>query len=579
MDSNVHNNWGRNLQATAKCDWCSKKNTVLLRCNSCYLNACRNCVADGHLEDDKHQLERASVNNFDWEKPRKGKGKDTTTHQSSNEPGSGAINNTIPHEQSIMSPVASQSPHHTPAGQPDQTLPVVQSGFPDYFRRPAPVQPYFGQGHYPTPMASFGPGTYPGQMGGMPFGGFRMYPYFGPRPVTNMMGGYQNWAGSPQGPYVFTRPEAPFTGFYNQVLGYPGYQQQVNDSRLDARSPSFVPEQPLQEARSPSVALDQHPIENQVAGQKRARPENAGEDPLAQERDDRAPPVRVRGKKKKKKSAQVGPLEDLGQTGKGPSEDCVSDKPQSEVSPEFAPTKLPEKKQPGTSKTRTTRRESKSTDIKHKDDTGANAQSEEVLNAAKVLVAMSKGHHSLQPEVTNTNRQLRRPLPDASIPGVALSSAPASPVAPRIFPSTPSASSFDKADLRFGKDNTSRGHNQPTTGVKPAECPPGPSEFQRSVLSTFHINSDILQERDGQGKPTSRAMALEDAWQSTLGWIIQFFGHPTASEPGSNMHAQEAWGKMQSLLEDDSPTSAVARIGALSISEKISTLLRQALQK
>lgn len=75
MDSedNFHNDWRKNVQGTAKCDWCSDRNKkgVMQYCNTCHQNICWSCVNSGRLEDDDHHVLREDVDHyFNWIRPK-----------------------------------------------------------------------------------------------------------------------------------------------------------------------------------------------------------------------------------------------------------------------------------------------------------------------------------------------------------------------------------------------------------------------------------------------------------------------------------------------------------------------------
>lgn len=262
MAISIHNDWCRNLQATSKCDWCSKKNTVLRRCNICYINACKACVANGCLEDPQHNVSRTSVDDFDWKKYKKprqsSQGLDTDTP-------SEASPAPLPRQPSFQQ-------HEQPMREP-------QSLYGDYLSRqayppPGGVHPALYHGNYQGPMpVGFGPGPGPEQgylgRGMPPYGGFHSYD---PRVHLDMppyhMGGPPGWSGSPPpAAGIFPAGHGHFGRGFQQEPRYGGEQMRYNQSGpqvYHAHSLARASDQPL--AKVPAV------------GRKRARPDSLADE-------------------------------------------------------------------------------------------------------------------------------------------------------------------------------------------------------------------------------------------------------------------------------------------------------------
>lgn len=68
----AHNKWLKITTPTAKCDFCSKKNSVLYRCEEigCRIAACRPCMEEGVLEDAPHEMLYEHVKLLDWTKSK-----------------------------------------------------------------------------------------------------------------------------------------------------------------------------------------------------------------------------------------------------------------------------------------------------------------------------------------------------------------------------------------------------------------------------------------------------------------------------------------------------------------------------
>lgn len=63
----VHENWVQNRQATAVCDFCNRRNIPLQKCQTCNINICKKCTAQGILQNDpRHMLAREAAESFDW---------------------------------------------------------------------------------------------------------------------------------------------------------------------------------------------------------------------------------------------------------------------------------------------------------------------------------------------------------------------------------------------------------------------------------------------------------------------------------------------------------------------------------
>lgn len=70
----LHNAWAANRHFTARCDFCDKKNTVLQTCEAlaCHIHICQTCLKGDVLVNDKvHNIGSKDVGRFDWRrKPR-----------------------------------------------------------------------------------------------------------------------------------------------------------------------------------------------------------------------------------------------------------------------------------------------------------------------------------------------------------------------------------------------------------------------------------------------------------------------------------------------------------------------------
>lgn len=262
MAISIHNDWGRNLQATSKCDWCSKKNTVLRRCNICYINACRACVASGCLEDLQHNVSRTSADDFDWKKYKKprhsSQGLDTDT-------------------TSEVSP--SPQPQQPSLEQHGQPVREAQSPYGEYLSRPSftppgSFHPCLYHGYYREPMpgpCGLGLGPEQGYLGrGMPpYGAFHPQdPRMQLRMPSYHMGGPPGWVGSPP-PAAGTFPViyVHFGRGFQQEPRYDSEQVCYSQPGADAHHPHSL-------ARAPDQPLATVP----AVGRKRGRPENPADE-------------------------------------------------------------------------------------------------------------------------------------------------------------------------------------------------------------------------------------------------------------------------------------------------------------
>lgn len=211
-NNTIHDDWGRNLQATAKCDWCSRKKTVLRRCNICHVNACKGCVAEGCLEDARHRVPRSAADDFDWEKTKKHHRLPACSGRARNRGEDGGVEATVTTTTTITTTPSREA---APSPRQEQPVPVEQpsatQGSPQV---PCPDDDYLFRSHghsaSPLPGSVLWPSPYENllfsrhrtggfnagrlYLGGaadmLPFGGHEWYlPHGPPAPVYSSSSG------------------------------------------------------------------------------------------------------------------------------------------------------------------------------------------------------------------------------------------------------------------------------------------------------------------------------------------------------------------------------------------------------